>query len=117
MKIRTIRKLTLNNPVPVYDIGVSNNPNFKLKNGPFVHNSKDISDAWGQVVHNAHINSSFLDDSLLGFSSDGGSDKMKIETVESLEDIVHSLNDWVRGVAKKKPKAPIQVKDEEIIIK
>ena len=37
-------------PVPVYDLTVDQTENFKLNNGPFVHNSKDLADALAGVV-------------------------------------------------------------------
>lgn len=39
-KITKIQKVTCNEPVPVYDIGVKNNSNFSISNGLVVHNCK-----------------------------------------------------------------------------
>jgi hypothetical protein len=81
-----------------------------------VRGSKDLADAAGQVVHNAHINSNFLDDSLLGFSSGIQSDKMENKEFETVEDIAESLNAWVRGVKTAKP-SPTPKPKKEIVIK
>jgi hypothetical protein len=45
MKIRKINRVLLEEPVPVYDLTIEGTHNFKLGAGPFVHNSKDVSDA------------------------------------------------------------------------
>jgi hypothetical protein len=45
MRIRSIKKVTLDEPIPVYDITVLETENFCLAAGPVVHNSKDIADA------------------------------------------------------------------------
>lgn len=50
MKVVAIRRLKLPEPVPVYDVSVPGLENFKLANGPFIHNSKDVSDALAGVV-------------------------------------------------------------------
>lgn len=49
MKVIAVRRVTLAEPVPVYDVSVPGLENFKLANGPFIHNSKDISDALAAV--------------------------------------------------------------------
>lgn len=51
MKVKAIRRVTLPEPVPVYDLSVPGPENFKLFNGPFVHNSKDIADALAGVAY------------------------------------------------------------------
>jgi hypothetical protein len=89
-----------------------------MRTGKVDHNSKsskDLSDAAGQVVHNAHINSSFLDDSLLGFSSGTHSDKIENVECESIEDIAENLNAWVRG--QKSIKMPVPKPKKELVIK
>ena len=68
MKIKRTSILKLSTSIPVYDIEVANTHNFKIKNATFVHNSKDLADAVGQVVYNCHINPHFQDDALLGGS-------------------------------------------------
>ncbi len=51
MKVKSVTPVKLTVPVPVYDITVPATSNFKLHNGPYVHNSKDISDALAGVVY------------------------------------------------------------------
>lgn len=51
MKVKAIRRVTLPEPVPVYDLSVPGPENFKLFNGPFVHNSKDCADAVAAVTY------------------------------------------------------------------
>lgn len=51
MKVRKVTPIHLDEPIPVYDIEVPDNHNFKLKAGVFVHNSKDVSDAVAGVVY------------------------------------------------------------------
>lgn len=45
MKIKSVKRISLENPIPVYDITVPETENFKLAAGPIVHNSKDVADA------------------------------------------------------------------------
>jgi len=51
MRVKSIKLIQLDSSVPVYDITVPQTSNFKLHNGPYVHNSKDISDALAGVVY------------------------------------------------------------------
>lgn len=51
MRVKEVRRILLEKPVPVYDFAVHGTENFKLANGPFVHNSKDIADALAGVVY------------------------------------------------------------------
>lgn len=51
MRVKAVRRIFLEEPVPVYDITVHGTENFKLANGPFVHNSKDIADGLAGVVY------------------------------------------------------------------
>lgn len=51
MRVRLVTKLTMPIAVPVYDLTVHELHNFKILNGPYVHNSKDISDALAGVVY------------------------------------------------------------------
>lgn len=44
MKIKSIKLIKLETPIPVYDLTSETN-NFKLASGIYVHNSKDCSDA------------------------------------------------------------------------
>ena len=45
MRVRSVTRITLDEAVPVYDLTVPGTENFALAAGPFVHNSKDCSDA------------------------------------------------------------------------
>lgn len=47
----SVRKVVLEEPVPVYDITVPGTKNFMLDSGAFVHNSKDCADAVAGVVY------------------------------------------------------------------
>lgn len=51
MKVKSVTHLHLPEAVPVYDLTVTGTENFKLAAGPFVHNSKDVSDALAGVVY------------------------------------------------------------------
>lgn len=51
MRVRSVRRVILPSPVPVYDLEVAGTHNFKLDAGPFVHNSKDLADAIACVVY------------------------------------------------------------------
>lgn len=51
MQIKSVRRLKLDKPIPVYDISVSKNDNFILENGVVVHNSKDMSDCVAGIVY------------------------------------------------------------------
>jgi len=51
MRIKSVRKVRVDAPVPVYDVTVRGPENFKVALGPFVHNSKDVSDALAGVVY------------------------------------------------------------------
>lgn len=51
----SINKVILSEEVPVYDIEVPLTSNFALSAGVFVHNSKDVMDAWAGSVWNALI--------------------------------------------------------------
>lgn len=53
MRIKSVIKVVLTEAVPVYDLTVDGTHNFKLFNGPFVHNSKDVADALAGVVYGA----------------------------------------------------------------
>lgn len=50
MRIRSVKRINPPTPVPVFDITVHGTENFKLAYGPYVHNSKDVSDAVAGVV-------------------------------------------------------------------
>ena len=50
MKVKSVRRVILDTPVPVFDLTVHGPENFKLHNGPVVHNSKDCSDALAGVA-------------------------------------------------------------------
>lgn len=45
MRVLQVRKVTLLQPVPVFDVSVPGPENFLLAAGVFVHNSKDVADA------------------------------------------------------------------------
>lgn len=51
MRIRSVKRINPPTPVPVFDITVHGTENFKLAYGPYVHNSKDVSDAVAGVVY------------------------------------------------------------------
>ena len=51
MRVVQVKKVQLAEAVPVYDLSVPGPENFKLANGPFVHNSKDVADALAGVVY------------------------------------------------------------------
>lgn len=51
MRVKSVKRVTLEEPVPVYDLTVEGPENFKLENGPFIHNSKDCADALAGVVY------------------------------------------------------------------
>jgi len=51
VRIKSSRIVRLEEPVPVYDVSVKGTENFKLADGPFVHNSKDVADALSGVVY------------------------------------------------------------------
>lgn len=44
-KIKSIKRISLDSPTPVYDLEIKEGNNFCLANGVVVHNSKDIADA------------------------------------------------------------------------
>lgn len=50
MKIKSVRRIKLEKPVPVFDITVPLTENFALASGPVVHNSKDLADVWGATI-------------------------------------------------------------------
>ena len=50
-KVKSIQKVTTDEPVPVYDIEVPNYHNFTLANGLVVHNSKDVLDTIAANVY------------------------------------------------------------------
>ena len=49
MRIKSVKRVHLSAPVPVYDVTVDGTQNFQLASGVFVHNSKDVSDAMAGV--------------------------------------------------------------------
>lgn len=51
MRIKSVKRVQLPTPVPVFDITVHGTENFKLAYGPYVHNSKDCSDSLAGVVY------------------------------------------------------------------
>jgi tRNA-splicing ligase RtcB len=53
-RIKSIYKITLDEPIPVYDLEVDEWNNFALLAGVFVHNSKDTADCVANVVW--HLN-------------------------------------------------------------
>ena len=50
MKVKSVKKVKLSEPVPVYDITVPGYENFCVAPGVVVHNSKDLADAFAGVV-------------------------------------------------------------------
>lgn len=51
MKIKKIRKISLEKEVPLYDLSMPDTHNFCLKGGEVVHNSKDVSDAVAGTIY------------------------------------------------------------------
>ena len=51
MKVVSVKAVELPKKVPTFDITVLGTENFRLASGPFVHNSKDVSDAVAGVVY------------------------------------------------------------------
>ncbi len=51
MKVLSVKRITTNTPVDVYDISVPGLENFCLANGVVVHNSKDCADAMCGAYH------------------------------------------------------------------
>lgn len=51
MRVLQVRKVTLLQPVPVFDVSVPGPENFLLAAGVFVHNSKDVADAVCGAYH------------------------------------------------------------------
>ena len=45
MRVARVVPVTLQSPVPVYDIEVPKHSNFLLHGASYVHNSKDVADA------------------------------------------------------------------------
>lgn len=54
-KVRAVIPVTLEEPVPVYDLEVDEWSNFALSGGVFVHNSKDLADAFGGSIAGAIV--------------------------------------------------------------
>ena len=50
MKVTSVKSVKLPEKVPTFDITVPETKNFQLASGPFVHNSKDVSDAVAGTV-------------------------------------------------------------------
>jgi len=90
-KIVSIKKILLSEEVPVYDIEVPLTSNFALSAGIFVHNSKDLSDAAGQIVYNMHINPIYNDMPLLPVSV--GTDTSNLQTYQ---EIIENFEKWAR---------------------
>ena len=92
--ITKIKIVNISDPVSVYDIEVPETNNFALSAGIFVHNSKDLADAVGQLVYFAHINPVYSDLSLLPIT--GNSDIVE-GNIESKEEIQSNFDEWARG--------------------
>ena len=45
IRVLSVKRITLNDAVPVFDLTAKINSNFVLASGCIVHNSKDVSDA------------------------------------------------------------------------
>lgn len=89
-KIVSIKKISVKNEIPVYDIEVPQTNNFALSAGIFVHNSKDTADALGQLVYNATIHPVYADLSLLPIS--GNNDSI----VDGNEYTTKNFDEWAR---------------------
>ncbi|PKP53832.1 MAG: hypothetical protein CVT92_02550 [Bacteroidetes bacterium HGW-Bacteroidetes-1] len=79
--------------IPVYDIEVPLTSNFALSAGIFVHNSKDLSDAVGQIIYHMHINPMYNETPLMPVAIHDGS---SVSSRESLEDTLEKFNKWVQ---------------------
>lgn len=55
MKVTKVRRIVLEEAVPVYDLSVHQFHNFKLADGCFVHNSKDVTDSLAGMIHGLSI--------------------------------------------------------------
>ena len=53
MRIKSIKHLKYENPIPVYDFTVEKTHDFLLGAGVYVHNSKDLADAVCGSIKNA----------------------------------------------------------------
>lgn len=93
MKIKKINQIKLKEPVPVYDIELAKNNNFKLSAGVIVHNSKDIADAWGGVIYNAHIKMKHYEEPMLIVPIQNA---LQDITVENYDDAVEKFEKWVK---------------------
>lgn len=88
--------IKLNHKVAVYDIEIKEYNNFKLRDVGYVHNSKDLADAVGQLVYNCHVNMKFQDDSLLPTTLTNN----EPSNVETLESILEDFEKYVKGIKK-----------------
>ena len=53
VKCLGVYKITYSEPISVYDLEITDNHNFALDVGIFVHNSKDLSDSFAGAIYNA----------------------------------------------------------------
>lgn len=60
MRIASVKRITLDEAVPVYDLTVPGTANFALAAGPFVHNSKDAADGVAGAVFRAMMDRSVM---------------------------------------------------------
>jgi hypothetical protein len=79
--------------LPVYDIQVANTHNFKLRNGCYVHNSKDVADAVCQVIYACHVDPHFHED-LLAFTNVDECDTLEGEDIGDKE--MRDFLEWSR---------------------
>jgi hypothetical protein len=92
-KVVSIKKIILDEEIPVYDIEVPLTSNFGLSAGIFVHNSKDLSDAAGQIIYHMHINPMYNDTPLMPIAIHDGS---SVSSRETMEDTLENFNKWVQ---------------------
>jgi hypothetical protein len=90
----------LDNPVRVYDLEVDDYHNFALSSGVFVHNSKDVADAFCGVIYTLTTRQTMLGDISHGISE--------------YQDRTEEDSEWIRSTMHKSgEKAPVEVKHDE----
>jgi hypothetical protein len=91
-KVVSVKIIKSETEIPVYDIEVPLTSNFALSSGIFVHNSKDLSDAVGQIIYNMHVNPMCSESPMFPVALHNSSD---ISSRETLEDTLENFNKWV----------------------
>jgi hypothetical protein len=117
-KVKQIIPITLEFPVPVYDLEVDEHHNFALLCGVFVHNSKDLADAVCACVYSLSLDATYSEPVLpvKGATIDSGENIDKIsdrhnenwqEIPKKNEEIAIVPVSTEQCIYKKKDKAPI----------